>query len=87
VFSSLDFKLFKNVKKPLLASENQVLFFRLLEINGVSVLGKTQQDVVNHLRSIEIGSTVHITVSRHVENMPRKLVRFGTKSFQQAENL
>ena len=49
-------------------------FFRLLEVNGLSVLGKTQQDVVNQLRSIDSGSVVNITVSRHVENLPRKLV-------------
>ena len=42
----------------------------------MSVLGKTQQDVVNVLRAIDTGSVVNLCVSRHVEHLPRKLVRY-----------
>jgi len=33
-------------------------------VNGVEMSGKTQEDVVNYLRSIKYGSVVNIVVSR-----------------------
>ena len=43
-------------------------------MNGVNVVGKTQEDIVNQLRAINIGSTVNILVSRQPDNVRRKLV-------------
>ena len=47
---------------------------RLLEVNGVSVINQTQEDVVSALRSIAIGSVVNLTISRQNENLHRKIV-------------
>lgn len=44
---------------------------RLLEINGVSVIGKTQSDVVSILRGTETGSNVTLLVSR-----PHELINY-----------
>jgi len=34
------------------------------QVNGVEMSGKSQEDVVNYLRSIKFGSVVNIVVSR-----------------------
>ena len=43
-------------------------------MNGESVIGKSQDEVVSTLRAVTIGSVVSITLSRQNEDLPRKLV-------------
>ncbi|CAH1238146.1 PARD3 [Branchiostoma lanceolatum] len=47
---------------------------RIMEVNGIELTGKTQQEAVNMLRSIPIGGTVNLVVSRQDEPvLPREL--------------
>ncbi|XP_078571441.1 partitioning defective 3 homolog isoform X9 [Branchiostoma floridae x Branchiostoma japonicum] len=50
---------------------------RIMEVNGIELTGKTQQEAVNMLRSIPIGGTVNLVVSRQDEPvLPRELISY-----------
>nr|XP_039262118.1 serine/arginine repetitive matrix protein 2-like isoform X2 [Styela clava] len=46
---------------------------RLLKVNDIDMTGYTQESAVSILRCIEVGSTVTLLVSRHVNTLPRKM--------------
>ncbi|EOB07312.1 Partitioning-defective 3-like protein, partial [Anas platyrhynchos] len=49
---------------------------RLIEVNGVDLTGKTQEEVVSLLRSTKMGGTVSLQIFRQEETFhPRELVR------------
>lgn len=52
--------------------------FFILQVNGVDITGRTQEELVAMLRSTKLGDTVSLIVGRQEDFMPRELVRFQT---------
>ncbi|KAG1938033.1 partitioning defective 3 B [Pimephales promelas] len=46
---------------------------RILEVNGVDITGRTQEELVAMLRSTKLGETVSLMVGRQEEFLPREL--------------
>uniref|UniRef100_A0A673FZ02 Partitioning defective 3 homolog B-like n=1 Tax=Sinocyclocheilus rhinocerous TaxID=307959 RepID=A0A673FZ02_9TELE len=46
---------------------------RILEVNGVDITGRTQEELVAMLRSTKLGETVSLVVGRQEEFLPREL--------------
>uniref|UniRef100_A0A8C1LXH8 Par-3 family cell polarity regulator beta a n=1 Tax=Cyprinus carpio TaxID=7962 RepID=A0A8C1LXH8_CYPCA len=46
---------------------------RILEVNGVDITGRTQEELVAMLRSTKLGETVSLVVGRQEELLPREL--------------
>lgn len=46
---------------------------RILEVNGVDITGRTQEELVAMLRSTKLGETVSLIVGRQEEFLPREL--------------
>lgn len=52
--------------------------FYFLQVNGVDITGRTQEELVAMLRSTKLGENVSLIVGRQEDFVPRELVRLLT---------